>query len=220
MKPYFEESGIVIYHSDCREILPIVDGYDSLVLTDPPYGVNLSDMHFGRAADKRKVQIVNDESQYVGQAVLDMLARWPTIAFAAPGKPWDGDWKQWLIWDKGPMSGGGGNTEEEWKRTFEVIQTRGLGILRGPRDQAVLSFWTAPQDERLHPAQKPVPLLRHLISKVAFSTVIDPFMGSGTTLRAAKDLGRRAVGIEVEERYCEIAANRLRQQVLDFGDAA
>ena len=71
-----------------------------------------------------------------------------------------------------------------------------------------------------HPTQKPVKLLRALLTRYKSSPVLDPFMGSGTTLRAAKDLGRKSVGIEREERYCEIAAKRLAQEVLDFGGAA
>jgi len=82
-------------------------------------------------------------------------------------------------------------------------------------------------DGAYHPTQKPLKLIKHCIShadkQVEFpliETILDPFMGSGTTLRAAKDLGRKAIGIEVEERYCEIAANRLRQQVLGFTASA
>lgn len=72
---------------------------------------------------------------------------------------------------------------------------------------------------RYHPTEKPTDLLRHLLSKCPFGVVADPFMGSGSTLRAAKDLGRKAIGVELEERYCEIAAKRMGQEVL-FGDVA
>ena len=72
-----------------------------------------------------------------------------------------------------------------------------------------------------HPTPKPLGLMRELIGKCApLAEIVDPFMGSGTTLRAAKDLGRKAIGIEIEERYCEIAAKRLAQEVFDFGGAA
>jgi DNA modification methylase len=70
---------------------------------------------------------------------------------------------------------------------------------------------------REHPTEKPLPLIRWCFSYFPKAqTILDPFMGSGTTLRAAKDLGRSAIGIETEEKYCEIAANRLRQEVLQF----
>ena len=67
-----------------------------------------------------------------------------------------------------------------------------------------------------HPSQKPVKLIRYLIQETDAQTILDPFMGSGTTLRAAKDLGRKAIGIEIEEKYCKIAAKRMAQEVLNF----
>ncbi len=111
-----------------------------------------------------------------------------------------------------------------WKLSFEEIYVIGNGF-RGRRDESVLrghrvfTWESGPAldgNGRKHPNEKPVSLCGYLISKTDAHTILDPFMGSGTTLRAAKDLGRRAIGIEIEEKYCEIAAKRLSQGVL-FG---
>lgn len=109
-----------------------------------------------------------------------------------------------------------------WKQNWEHIYVGGPGFV-GRRGSGVLRFnalapWAG---EYTHPHEKPVDLLIDLIGKCPPEwTILDPFMGSGTTLRAAKDLGRKAIGIEIEERYCEIAAKRLAQEVLDLGAAA
>ena len=105
-----------------------------------------------------------------------------------------------------------------WKPSWEEIYVSGGGF-EGNRTEGVLKGFTTTTWEsvdRFHPNQKPVSLLKHLIGKTKAGLILDPFMGSGTTLRAAKDLGRKAIGIEIEEKYCEIAANRLRQEVLNF----
>ena len=78
-------------------------------------------------------------------------------------------------------------------------------------------FGGANKEVRVHPTQKPLDLMRWCIDQASEPTIIlDPFMGSGTTLRAAKDLGRKAIGIEIEEKYCEIAVNRLKQEVFQW----
>jgi site-specific DNA-methyltransferase (adenine-specific) len=78
--------------------------------------------------------------------------------------------------------------------------------------------WNNATEENGHPCPKPLPVIKWIVSRVSLEgeTIIDPFMGSGTTLRAAKDLGRKAIGIEIEERYCEIAAKRMSQEVMNF----
>ena len=213
MKPYYEHGGITIYHGDCRDILPTLDPVD-LVLTDPPYGKSLTNHSAGKDRRLGSYEITGDDSPFIGEFTLDYLSEFPRIAFAPSAKPWIGKWDQVLVWDKGPAVGGGGDYQRYWKMSFELIQVSKLGVLQGQRDQAVLRYWVGPMDSLLHPAQKPIALLRYLIQKTEFQTILDPFMGSGTTLRAAKDLNRKAIGIEIEEKYCEIAAKRLSQEVM------
>lgn len=119
-----------------------------------------------------------------------------------------------LVWDK-VVSTGMGALDVPWRPSWEAIYVIGHGF-QGRRSHGVLRFSlpTLAPERKLHPTSKPVDLMRALITKCPDGTVLDPFMGSGTTLRAAKDLGRKAIGIEIEERYCEIAAQRLAQEVL------
>jgi len=115
-----------------------------------------------------------------------------------------------------------GDLRFPWKCSWEEIYIIGSGF-RGSRDEGVIkgySMITWETAGRLHPNEKPVSLLRYLITKCHDGVVLDPFMGSGTTLRAAKDLGRKAIGIEIDEHYCEIAARRLQQNVFTFDEPA
>ena len=211
MKPYYSEAGIEIYHGDCRELLPSLPPVD-LVLTDPPYGISHSSS-YGASWQNTKIQGDSDcslrDSVLSGFSMVAAFGSWKTPPIA--------DCKGVLVWDKGPAFGMGDLTFP-WKPSWEVIYIRGEGwggrrdegVLRGP----VVISWES--KGRCHPHQKPTWLFTHLLKKTDANLTLDPFMGSGTTLRAAKDLGRKAIGIEIEEKYCEIAANRLRQEVLSF----
>jgi DNA modification methylase len=216
MKPYYDYGGITIYHGDCREILPTLETVD-LVLTDPPYGIALE--NHGRNDGKRRDRdwtVANDDGTELGQWAIDYCrGRGMAIAaFASPRLPWAGEWRSLLVWHKYGL-GMGGDPSLCWRQDWELIQVAQNGALIGGRDSAILQGYDIRPAEFIHhPCQKPVALLCYLIQKFDAKTILDPFMGSGTTLRAAKDLGRRAIGIEIEERYCEIAANRLRQEVL------
>jgi DNA modification methylase len=212
IKPYYEEPGITIYNADCRDVLPQIEQVN-LILTDPPFGKKLSNHSQGKDRRLDTYNICGDESQELGNSVLSFFVG-PRIVFASPMMPWNGKWNQWLIWDKGPAVGGGGDFQRYWKFSYELIQVSMLGILLGQRDEAILHYWVGPTDSKLHPAQKPLGLIKYLVGKVEAQTILDPFMGSGTTLRAAKDLGRKAIGIEIEKKYCDIAIERLRQGVL------
>ena len=220
MKPYFTDSTgtIQIFHGDCREILPLVKA--DVVVTDPPYGIGLRNGDVDGHRSETWGSIAGDDSQAIGFEVLERFRALsvPMVAFASPWKPWPGHWRNLIAWDKGGAVGGGGDISTCLKRSWELIQATGTGDLYGPRQEAVWRHHLVPSDTFDHIAAKPVGLLVRLIRTFApeSSTILDPFMGSGTTLRAAKDLGRRAIGIEIEERYCEIAAKRLQQEVLQF----
>ena len=114
----------------------------------------------------------------------------------------------WLIWDKIVRQFSSGHAELAWTNLEQPVRAFNF------------SHGALATEGKLHPTQKPAPLMRWALEFTTGQTILDPFMGSGTTLRAAKDLGRKAIGIEIEERYCEIAAKRLAQEVLDLGAAA
>jgi DNA modification methylase len=225
MKPYYQDSAVTIYHGDCREVMPRIRDVD-LVLTDPPYGVDYVTSRRSRN-DSLRVPVANDES-------LDVVASaWPEImaslradrhwyAFASPRRIPEaekvfGKAKHIIVWDKGDR-GTVGDLEcgfgEAWEAVFYGM--KGRRPLNGSRPRTVFRYdWSSTCDP-VHPTVKPVPLLYKFVALSSFTgeTVLDPFMGSGTTLRAAKDLGRKAIGIEIEEKYCEIAAKRMAQEVL------
>ena len=211
MKPYYEHGGITIYHGDCREVLPWVS-FDVLV-TDPPYGIawTVPAYNGGRAHDGIK----NDASTEARDWVLGSWPEMPALVFGSPVATHPSGVKQVLVWAK-PADAGIFGSIGGWRRDWEAIYLLGHWPTEPAQRSAILqtnggigAYLTGE-----HPHAKPVGLLAKLIASCPPGIVCDPFMGSGTTLRAAKDLGRRAIGIEIEERYCEIAARRLEQEVL------
>lgn len=222
-EPYYQKDGIEIYHGDCRDILPQLGLFDFL-LTDPPYGIDLQDNskggRYGRSRPAFENSIVGDETQELGNFVLDWAEqnKIATAVFSSPKMPWPGKWSSYLVWDKGPAVGGGGDVSRCWKQSWEMIQVVRNKPLRLGRDSSVLKCWVTPDLSKFHPAAKPVALLKYLIGQLCDKSdhIIDPFFGSGTTLVAAKELGMRATGIEVEEKYCQHAANQLANSSLDF----
>lgn len=218
VRPYYSDDNCIIIHGDCRGVLTALGPTDvDLMLTDPPYGIALRE-HGRRGYEW---EISGDEDQELGQSVLDLAAGYdmPVIAFASPKRPWAGEWRQYLVWDKGPAVGGGGDPATCWKTTWELIQVARTPPLNGPRDSAVLKFWVGQRDYHYHPAQKPVALMVYLIEKTTKpgGLVIDPFMGSGPVAKACQMTGRRYIGIEVHEPYVKIAVQRLQQSVLPLG---
>lgn len=211
MKPYYSEPGIEIWLGDCREVLPTLGRVD-LVLTDPPWGIKADNrkrnLSRGKMAFPTDFGESNWDSKPADKATLDTC-----IAKGDKAIVWGGNFFEvppsscWLVWDK-DNTGDFGDCELAWTNlnmSVRRFKWRWNGMLQENM---------ADKELREHPTQKPVALMRWCLNWVLPETVLDPFMGSGTTLVAAKLLGRRAIGIEIEERYCEIAARRLAQGVL------
>lgn len=243
MKPYYDHDGITIYHGDCLDVLAELDSADAIV-TDPPFAsgtrheaakttAGKTMLRAGRFADR---PIDLDQMTTTGFVWLLRAVAMRSRVILPDGGSFLSfiDWRQWpnlvgaietanlrvqgmVVWDKGHFGMGNGfRSQHELvchaSKGVPTIYDKGVGnVLKFPREK--------PID---HPSPKPEGLLQRLICAVTplGGLVLDPFMGAGTTLRAAKNEGRRAIGVEVEERYCEIAAERLSQEVLDLGAAA
>ncbi len=214
MKPYYAEAGIEIYHGDCREVLPLV-GRADLVLTDPPYGIGRSGQSSTICRNNRHNRKLHEDFGWDASppdaetfsavfAAADNHIVWGANYFPQCLRPSMG----WIVWDKGQTF----STSD-----CELAFTSYDKALR----RVICNRGAIAREGAIHPTQKPLDVIHFCFAYAgAVASVIDPFMGSGTTLRVAKDLGLRAIGIEIEERYCEIAAKRLAQGVLDFGGAA
>jgi site-specific DNA-methyltransferase (adenine-specific) len=228
MKPYYEHAGILIFHGDCRDVLaslPQCFRVDVLI-TDPPYGMNLGD--HGGAKDMRSRELRRggyasyDDTPENFQAViapavaqcLALVDRGAVFGYAPS------------IWSLPPPRALGGvhvraaNGRSPWGfQNLAPILLYGTApdLHKGARNTVYIARGKS-DPECGHPCPKPVEWLLWLVDLVSRpgESILDPFVGSGTTLLAAKNLGRRAIGIDIEERYCEIAAKRLSQEVL-FG---
>ena len=218
-EPYYQDDSVVIYHGDCREVLPELPRAD-LVLTDPPYEIRAG--HGGGVFGERD-HLVNTGGFTDGGAdhsFLDGFASW--FCFCSL-KQLEGllakarlmDRMNLLTWCKpNPVP----TCCNKYLPDVEyIVHGFSKGRLFGEfADKSSYHEHPCGNKATDHPNEKPLPVIRRLIKlgAIANETILDPFMGSGTTLRAAKDLGRKAIGIEIEERYCEIAAKRMSQEVM------
>jgi site-specific DNA-methyltransferase (adenine-specific) len=228
VKPYYEdkESGIVIYHGDCREILPSLDVKVDLVLTDPPYNMkhlngggfaSAREFYYGGALDGLcdfRLQDYTDiisgiTDQVVAFHSRDQILEWGNFFSSAFGHY---DLHVWHKTNAIPF------THNTWKSDIEYIALGWREKHHAPISQEMKSkvYISGLETGGLHPTQKPLALMMKYIQVLATGLILDPFLGSGTTLVAAKILGRKAIGIEIEEKYCEIAAKRLMQSCMKF----
>lgn len=230
--PYYEDDLVQLYHGDCREVTAWLEA--DVLVTDPPYGMGYESHAAKKYAQRARsgsitITVTGDKTTELRDG---MLERWgddrPALVF--------GTWRVYkplgvlttLVWDKGD-SPGMGQLDVPWGNSHEEVYVLGAvggesGWRRGASGRMasvirVNGLASRHPDRNGHPTPKPVGLLERLILECPPGVIADPFAGSGTTLLAAKNLGRRAIGVELEERYCEIAAKRLAQDTL-FGGVA
>ena len=224
MNPYYEDDLVTLYHGDCREVTAWLEA--DVLVTDPPYGMAYRD-RLGRHEG-----IAGDEDTAVRDATLSTWGERPALVFGTWRVEKPASVKNVLIWDKGTDLGMGVSTP--WGLSHEEVYVLGSWpalvpggrIREGGIPSRVPSVLRVGKPNNAsahrvvdHPTPKPVGLMERLIDRCPPGTIADPFAGSGSTLLAAKNLGRRAIGVELEERYCEIAAKRLAQDTL-FGGVA
>lgn len=218
--PYYQDAYVTLWHGDCRELLPMVGAVD-VVLTDPPYGVGWSQHGGGRTGTARGMRrlpaIVGDNNVSVRDEVLAVLAPRPALVFGSFRAPFPAGVIQVLVYKKPTDAGVIGSTTG-FRRDAEPIFLLGdWPTQKVIRSSVVDSRSWMKASTKYHPHAKPLDVLTVLLRALPPGTVVDPFVGSGSTLVAAKQRRRTAIGIEIEERCCEIAAQRCSQEYLELG---
>lgn len=216
--PYYADEQVTLYLGDCREITEWLAG--DVLVTDPPYGMALTSGMGGQHGDLR---IAGDETTEARDAALNAWGGVrPALVFSRWSLPLVGASMR-LTWDKGEHVGMGDLTMP-WKPNTEDIYVFGRGFSGPRRGSSVLRHLAVAgcvgrknTGRRNHPTEKPIDLMEALVSACPPGVIADPFAGSGSTLVAARNLGRRAIGVELEERYCETIARRLAQDCLPLG---
>ena len=226
--PYYADDLVTLYHGDCREIPAWLEA--DVLVTDPPYGrgelgINKRNTSVGRqyrgdVTMKESAPILGDEDTGVRDAALSSWGKRPAVVFgdlriAAPPST-----MQVLVYQKPPDAGF--RSTAGFRRDAEGIYLLNLPAGYGGRASILrtgapkVNGAYGPAARYGHPHAKPVDVMEALISACPRGTIADPFTGSGSTLVAARNLGRRAIGVELEERYCERAARRLSQLTLEM----
>lgn len=234
MQPYYQDDAVTIYHGDCLDVLAAIGWPAAMrLIVDPPYGFGFYATDI--APDRNLI------AKWIGQHVTTAIFGYPEslagLCAAIGLSPCE--WVTWWPTNKGirrtkllpretehiAIFGNVSGAHRLFRPRSQDAMTRRIAVAQGlSSEHARLGdVWRDPSPGalfnnhlRLHPNEKPLSLMVKLVLLCSDKndTVIDPFMGSGTTLVAAKQVGRRAIGIEIEERYCEIAARRCAQEVL------
>jgi DNA modification methylase len=218
-EPYYQDDQVTLYLGDCLEVTDWLEG--DVLVTDPPYGVKWSTGGMSNARVALVETIKGDEDAQVRDRVLELWGDRPAVVFGSWRVERPKGTRHRLIWHKKANIPGMRSTP--WYSADEEIYILGTGFTGKPEQNVLVT--TDRRDgaygevARLgHPTPKPVGLLERLVAKCPEGVIVDPFAGTGSTLIAARNLGRQAVGVEVEEKYCELIANRLSQQAFVFDE--
>lgn len=225
-EPYYRDDAVTLYHGDCLDIDAWLAA--DVLVTDPPYGIDWNQPAYLATTRKRSERtrqhdgIANDGDTSARDEALARFAPKPYIAFGAIKAPFPSDVRTVLVWRK-PADAGLFGSVGRWRRDWEPVFIGGHWAQSPATSSAVLDTRAGSHRsyaQGVHPHGKPLDVMESLIEACPPGTIADPFAGSGSTLVAARNLGRKAIGVEIEERYCEIIARRLAADVLDFGAPA
>jgi site-specific DNA-methyltransferase (adenine-specific) len=220
-QPYYADDHVTLWHGDCLEIDAWLAA--DVLVTDPPYGIGWSrpsgfTNSTGGGSSKGHSGIANDDDTSTRDAALDAWGDRPAVVFADLCKPPPGA-RQALVYAKSDDAGVMG-CRAGWRRDVEGAYLTGRWPVQiGGRSSVVRSRQRVAGPTGVgatigHPHAKPEDLMGQLITACPPGVIADPFAGSGSTLVAARNLGRHAIGVELDERYCETIARRLAQTVL------
>lgn len=219
--PYYSDEFVTLFLGDCREVTAWLEA--RVLVTDPPYGIGWSKGDWSKANGSRShAGIANDADTSARDAALTAWGgERPALVFGSLRAPYPDGWKRMLVFHKPVLNTGLFGNRMPWMANWEPVfalgdwpdQTPTLDAVIGTR-AACAGGYSGYATRYGHPHAKPVDTLETLISACPAGAIADPFAGSGSTLVAARNLGRRAIGVELEERYCERAARRLSQMTL------
>lgn len=230
MSIYYQDELVTLYHADSLESLEWLTA--DVLVTDPPYGTHSlpgnprggygrrnnaagtgGSKHAQVGVPHGNAQIAGDDDTTVRDSALFMWGSRPALVFGSPRLP-DPPLilpiKDRLVWDKRRP----GMNSGPWRYRHESIYVTEGFVRTSDASVSILSAFPE-QDDHIH--GKPLALMTTLVDCAPPGVIADPFSGSGTTVVAARNLGRKVIGVELEERYCEITVRRLEQAVFDFG---
>lgn len=224
IKPYYQDDLVTLYHGDCLEVTQWLQA--DVLVTDPPYGISWKGIsNYVQGSGKKNAPIweegiANDDSIEIRDRALEIWGSRPAIVFGSWRAERPSGTRHRLIWWKRGQAPGPSNMA--FMTQDEEIYVLGDGFVKSsPPMRSVIVTNEARSIEVAkagHPTPKPVGLMELLIERCPSGVIADPFAGSGATLVAARNLGRRAIGVECEQKYCDLIVDRLQQQAFDFSE--